>query len=522
MNREHDVCLLLEGTYPFISGGVSTWLHRLISGLPELSFTAVCILPSSKEKWPLRYDIPDNFSDYKTIYLHDIPDVGFQLFPRKKLPGNDLIKQFHFNMHQDDYSDLGAVSDIFRGKTGRAPSLYELVHGKAAWSIFQDLYTATAPKDSFLDYFWTYRFTHLPMFKVLMQEVPKARVYHTISTGYAGLLGALASRRTRRPLLLTEHGIYVKERKIEISQAEWIYVAGRERMRVQKKLSAFQKMWIRIFESLGRITYQASSRIYTLYGGNRDLEIQEGAPPEKCEIIPNGIDVERFQNLKPPEYPTPAQRDFVIGFVGRVVPIKDVKTFIRAIKIASMELTASFKVWIMGPNEEDDRYFRECNDLVRILGLKDTIEFTGKVNVMEYYPRIDLLVLTSISEAQPLVILEANCAGIPCVASDVGSCRELLEGRTRKDRAVGPSGIVTAVADPGDTAKAIVAILQDYYKRQAMSLAGRIRVGTFYRESDLNQKYLSIYRQYMEAPDTMETPDEMQIADEIRTADLAE
>ena len=504
MNHEYDVCLLLEGTYPFISGGVSTWLHRLISSLPEISFTAVYILPSSKEEWPLRYNIPDNFSGYKIVYLHDIPQLGFQPFQRKKLPGGDAIKQFHYHMHQGDFAGLKKMADIFQGRAGKAPSLYELIHGKAAWNTFKELYEATAPRASFLDYFWTYRFTHLPIFKMLMQEVPKAKVYHTISTGYAGLLGAVARERTKRPLLLTEHGIYVKERKIEISQAEWIYVAGREKMRVQKELGAFQKMWIRIFEALGRITYEASSRIYTLYGGNLELEIQEGADPAKCEIIPNGIDVERFQNLKPPEYPMPDQREFVIGFVGRVVPIKDVKTFIRAIKIASMELSTPFKAWIMGPNEEDDHYNQECTELVRILGLEDIIEFTGKVNVMEYYPKIDLLLLTSISEAQPLVILEANCAGIPCIASDVGSCRELLEGRTRKDKAIGPSGIVTPVADPGATAKAIVSILQDFYKRQAMSLAGRIRVGTFYQEADLNKKYLSIYKEYMAQKDSTE------------------
>lgn len=504
MTREYDVCLLLEGTYPFISGGVSSWLHRLISGLPELSFTAVCILPSSKEEWPLRYDIPANFSGYKVIYLHDIPELGFKLFRPKTLPADNEIQNFHFQMSQGDFSGLKKMTEIFHGKNKAVPSLYELIHGKSAWNIFEDLYQSTAPEDSFLDYFWTYRFTHLPMFKMLMQEIPKARVYHTISTGYAGLLGAVARMRTKRPLLLTEHGIYVKERKIEISQAEWIYVAGREKMHVQRELGSFQKMWIKIFESLGRITYEASSQIYTLYSGNRELEIQEGADPEKCEIIPNGINVERFQDLKPPEYPTPDQRKFVIGFVGRVVPIKDVKTFIRAIKIASMELGDSFEAWIMGPNEEDDNYYKECADLVNILGLENIITFTGKINVMDYYPLLDLIVLTSISEAQPLVILEANCAGIPCVASDVGSCRELLEGRTRRDRAVGPSGIVTPVADPGETAKAITTILQDFYKRQAMSFAGRIRVGTFYRESDLNQKYLSIYKEHMALEDFAE------------------
>src|SRR5690348_5925935 len=34
-----DVCLLLEGTYPFVRGGVSAWVHQFIGGLPELSFS---------------------------------------------------------------------------------------------------------------------------------------------------------------------------------------------------------------------------------------------------------------------------------------------------------------------------------------------------------------------------------------------------------------------------------------------------------------------------------------------------
>jgi glycosyltransferase involved in cell wall biosynthesis len=106
-------------------------------------------------------------------------------------------------------------------------------------------------------------------------------------------------------------------------------------------------------------------------------------------------------------------------------------------------------------------------------------------------------VLTSVSEAQPLVILEANCAGIPAVASDVGSCRELIEGRTRNDRSIGPSGIVTPVADPVSTADGITRILSDPNTREQMALAGRDRVSRYYQERDLNRKYHGVYEQYM-------------------------
>ena len=66
------------------------------------------------------------------------------------------------------------------------------MHGREAWDLLVERYNPEENKDSFIDYFWTFRFTHLPIFKMLQLELPKARVYHTISTGYAGLLGVIA------------------------------------------------------------------------------------------------------------------------------------------------------------------------------------------------------------------------------------------------------------------------------------------------------------------------------------------
>ena len=70
-SREHDVCFILEGTYPFVTGGVSAWVHNLILGLPEINFTGISILPSASEERSLRYELPDNFRDMQVIYLHD-------------------------------------------------------------------------------------------------------------------------------------------------------------------------------------------------------------------------------------------------------------------------------------------------------------------------------------------------------------------------------------------------------------------------------------------------------------------
>ncbi len=496
-HKEYDVCLLLEGTYPFVAGGVSSWIHNLIKGMPELTFTSVCILASSREQAAYRYDVPDNFVDPQIVYLHDPVEISRNPFQKISRKNMKLLRQFHARMDRNDITMMKDMVELFRDE--KFP-LSELFHGKKAWDMLMEYYRAGSDKESLIDYFWTFRFTHLPLFKMLPLDLPKARVYHTISTGYAGFLGVIARIMTGRPLLLTEHGIYVKERKIEISQAEWVYRKEDERLRVQSKLGAFQTFWIRMFEQLAQLCYDYSSAIYTLYEGNRQLEIQAGADPDKIRIIPNGISLDNFLGLKASDHDYQGQTEFAVGFVGRVVPIKDVKTFLRAIKIVALEIE-NLKVFIMGPTKEDEKYYQECMHLVHLLHLEKIVEFTGKVNVADYLPDLDLIVLTSISEAQPLVIMEANCAGVPAVASDVGSCRELLEGRTAADQALGPSGILTRVADPVDTGKAILTILTSPLLRQRMARAGIERVKTFYKESDLNEKYLNIYKDYMAMDD---------------------
>jgi glycosyltransferase involved in cell wall biosynthesis len=103
------------------------------------------------------------------------------------------------------------------------------------------------------------------------------------------------------------------------------------------------------------------------------------------------------------------------------------------------------------------------------------------------------VVLTSFSEGQPLVILEAYAEGLPVIASDVGACREMIEGRLAEDRALGPSGIVTRVAAPKETAAAMVMLAKDSRLRRRMGMAGRKRVTTFYQRREMLAKYRALY-----------------------------
>ena len=93
------------------------------------------------------------------------------------------------------------------------------------------------------------------------------------------------------------------------------------------------------------------------------------------------------------------------------MPIKDVKTFLRAAARLRDSIPEA-RALILGPLDEDPGYYGQCRTLVEHLGLGETVTFTGRVNLDDYLPEIDVVVLTSLSEAQPLVILEAGAAGI--------------------------------------------------------------------------------------------------------------
>ncbi|HIP53806.1 MAG TPA: glycosyltransferase, partial [Chromatiales bacterium] len=128
-------------------------------------------------------------------------------------------------------------------------------------------------------------------------------------------------------------------------------------------------------------------------------------------------------------------------------------------------------------------------------------EFTGRVDLKEWLGRIDLIVLTSISEGQPLVILEAGAAGIPCVATDVGACREMIEGDGRENPPLGSGGAVVPLSNPSSTARAIIRLLSDPSVLEQCGQVMQERVRRYYNKEDLIRTYQHLYESYREQSD---------------------
>lgn len=492
-----DICVLVEGAYPFVAGGVSSWLHALITNLPEFSFAVVHLSSLPDPDRAMKYQLPPNVVEFRELFIHATDAAREPPAYHRGAPEWATLRDLHARLAAGDWAptpDLArwlAQPDLH----GFAPA--DLFAAPEAWQIITERYAAGASDAAFVEYFWTFRYTHLPLFTILRAEVPAARAYHAVSAGFNGYLGALAARRTGRPLLITEHGIYVREREIEIAQAEWIARQTPDELLPGRRLDFFQTWWLDMFRYMTRMAYDAADTVISITATNQRYQLRDGAAPDKLRLIPNGVDVARFATLRQGVAPHPDR--FVVGFVGRVVSIKDVKTFIRAVNLARTVIPG-LEAAIIGPEDEEDDYAAECHALVRQLDLERVIQFTGPADVRDWYRTVDCLALTSLSEGQPLVILEGGCAGVPIVASDVGACRELLEGGTVADQRIGPSGLVTPPASPQATADALIRLWRDPDLRQRLGRAGQERVFRFYREEDLYATYRALYRQAVDAP----------------------
>jgi polysaccharide biosynthesis protein PelF len=479
--------LILEGTYPFVSGGVSSWVHALITGMPDLSFGIIYLSESYKKDRPYKYQLPNNVVCLMEVSVFELvslpPDKGADPRDSWRSFANlaDGLQRGVIDDFEDHFQYLG-----FGGKRGA--TIAELGTSRNSWNVLTEMYHMKADHTSFIDFFWTWRGALASFLQLMLVKPIPARCYHAVSTGWAGLVATNMRRISGRPMFLTEHGIYTNERKIEILQAEWLQSQD-AKLSLRQDLSFLKRFWINLFLALGKLAYEKADRIFTLYGGNRDLQVEYGADPATIEIVPNGVEIKKLEAhrtaLREREFPR-------VGFVGRIVPIKDVKTLILAFRNVVAKIPDA-RLEIMGPTEEDLEYFQECQTLVRLLALGERVTFHGRVNVVEWFPKLDVQVLTSISEGQPLVILEGYCSGLPCVASDVGSCRELLEGRTPQDQELGPAGIVTGVGNPEATGEAILEILLDPERHHAMTQAAWQRVRRYYDHDDMVSTYRAIY-----------------------------
>ncbi|HPZ07658.1 MAG TPA: GT4 family glycosyltransferase PelF [Candidatus Eremiobacteraeota bacterium] len=489
-----DICLFIEGSYPYVTGGVASWVKDILDYCKDLTFSIVSIRPSSAEIKEFKHPLPSNVLYYTEINLFDLPEIKSQKTDRIKEKLN-IIFDFIKNIDKQKINNFETICTTLGIMDKLQVNIHDLLFSREAWRLIHKFYEINQDLP-FLEFFWSYRAMVLPVYNIINATIPRASLYYTALTGYAGLAAVLARIIYNKPLLLTEHGIYHRERMIEISNTEWIYQMKDEGFTVTEMLGGLKKIWYHMYQSFSYMTYKFADRITTLFKENAAMQIKAGANPEKIIIIPNGIDISHFEHIKKGNITD--KDSFVIALIGRVVEIKDIKTFIWAARQVCDKFSGKIKFLIMGSYEEDPLYAEECMSLAKLLNLDEVMEFTGNVDLKEYFKDIDLVVLTSISEGQPLSLMEAMSCGIPCVATDVGSCKALLYGKDEEDEKSGSCGIITKVHSSAETANAIINILSNPEVYKNMAETGKSRIRNHYQKKNVFNLYRAEFSRFLD------------------------
>jgi glycosyltransferase involved in cell wall biosynthesis len=213
-----------------------------------------------------------------------------------------------------------------------------------------------------------------------------------------------------------------------------------------------------------------------------------GYRPRRWEMIPNGIDLERFRpdNVACSSVHHELGLDantILIGYVARYDPMKDHGTFFQAAKML-MARDSDIHFLLCGNDIVWDN--AALVQLIDAAGLRDRVHLLGnRADIPRITSALDVATSASISEGFANVILEAMACGVPCVVTDVGDSASI----------VGETGVVVAPGNP----RALYTgwsqlITMDAVVRQKLGATAHERVSQQYRLGKITQQYEALYQ----------------------------
>ncbi|MFB7242745.1 glycosyl transferase [Streptomyces populi] len=450
MRTGRHVTMLTEGTYPHVHGGVSTWCDQLVKGMPEVDFHIVSLTGSGRE--PVAWELPPN------VYRHTrVPTWGPR--PGRSRPPTGRAQRRFAEIYERfllSFLDPDSPEDF-------GDALYEL----AVLARDGRLSAALSGEAALRSLMWIWTMPHLPTaaarptvhdalvatdllehaLRPLGVRIPEDCVAHAVSSGLATLPALVARHLDGVPFLLTEHGIYLRERYLGYRDAEQRW-----------PVKAFMLGFYRELNSLG---YRAADLITPCNRYNRRWEERGGADGDRIRTVYNGVDPHAFPHAGPePAVPT-------LTWCGRIDPIKDLETLLRAYAMVRAELPDT-RLRLFGPVPPGGEAYRtRLEKLAAELGVTDGLTFEGRITeVWRAYAAGHVVMLSSISEGFPFSIIEAMSCGRTTVSTDVGGVRE----------AVGDTGIVVPPREPEKMAAAALALLRDEERRLDLGELSRRRV----------------------------------------------
>jgi glycosyltransferase involved in cell wall biosynthesis len=472
-----DIALLAEGTYPYHSGGVSVWCDQLVRGLAPNRFSLHTIVGGVDES--PTWELPENVVSLNPIAIWG-PTPQIRLSARDSAELLGAFEQLAQSLVDPagEQHFLDALHQLFV-LSRQTPLVGALRSKKALGIILEAMRVADLGDRPFAsdpapvtiaDAMVALELIEHQI-RPLFAPPPEADLCHATANGLAILLalGAYWSRKT--PLVLSEHGIYLRERYLAFSHKTYS--------------AAVRSIMLRFFKRLTWAGYQIADAIAPGSEYNRQWLETNGAAPDRINPIYNGVDPANFiASQTEPEVPT-------LVWLGRIDPLKDVETLIRSFAKVHEALPEARLRIFGGTTTENEPYRERCATLRDELGLQESATFEGKADsVLDVYHAGHVVLLTSISEGFPYTLIEAMASGKPTVSTDVGGVRE----------ATGDAGMIVPPQNPEKTAAACLQLLSDPELRRDMGRAARARILSMFTVEQSLAIFSDLYRQVTGRP----------------------
>ncbi len=220
------------------------------------------------------------------------------------------------------------------------------------------------------------------------------------------------------------------------------------------------------------------------------FHMQAGYAPKQWEILPNGFDIRLYR-------PDPAARlelrreldlpanALLVGHCARFAPVKDHDMFLQAVRLVAQHAPcvhfALCGDGVSADSPDTPLFAQAAADPV----LAGRLHLLGRrTRIHQFMAGLDLFCLSSRSEGFPNVLGEAMACGVPCVATDVGDCRDV----------VGDTGRIVPTGDPRSYADAICNFFSlPPEQRQQLGHAARQRIQFKYSLASVVSNYQKLY-----------------------------
>jgi len=470
MKKKYDVMLILEGTYPFNGGGVSTWAHMLCNKVKNVDYTLYSINADFEAK--SKYQLSENVKKVIQVPLwsplepQELINYGRKYYKtvNRKVQNDEslIVAEFipvferllnHIYAVNADVEDIDdTIFDMWKffqkhdyKKTMKSVAVWKAFCKTVSAVIAEDGHYGATLYDFTVGMRWIYRFL-IP----LSIDVPKADISHLTLSGFPVIPALVLKYKYGTPIVATEHGVFIRERLIAINSSEYSFF--------------LKNLLIKFSECITRLVYYKSDIILSVNKFNISWEKMYGASANKIDVIYNGIDHELFVPA-----PKPAHLENVPTVVAaaRIFELKDIVTMIKSCEVAKRAIP-NVKYLVYGDNNAVPEYTKECNDLIKKLGLEDNFILAGyHEKPHQLFCEGDISILTSISEGFPYTVLESMSCGIPVVATDVGGVTEALDDKC---------GFICKPKDHEAIGKSVVTLLKDEALRKQMGAHARKKV----------------------------------------------